>query len=423
VLFLVGFLGTALIVVGLMNWYLWRRLVRDTTRPGRGRRIGTAILVVMALQMVASVVATRVLAHSYERVLAWTGYVWLAVLFYLVVFLLALELPRLAVRRWLRRVEARRKTAVAAAAAVPAAAFAITGSVDTSPAVVDAVPPPAQPRTSYQSRRLLLGRSVAIAAGLGAAAVTGNGIRTAMGPPVANRVAIPLAKLPPRMDGLRIALVADIHLGPILGRAHCQRVVHIVNAMDPDIVAVVGDLVDGSVAELGPHAEPLRGLRSRRGSFFVTGNHEYFSGYQEWVDEINSLGVKVLRNERVEIDGLDLAGVNDMTGGQYGDGPDLDRALGGRDPARPVVLLAHQPRYAHEAARRGVDLQLSGHTHGGQLWPFHYVVRATQQPFLAGLGNVDGLPVYVTRGAGFWGPPVRVGAPPDVTLVELRAAQ
>jgi predicted MPP superfamily phosphohydrolase len=266
----------------------------------------------------------------------------------------------------------------------------------------------------------LLARSAAIVAGLTAAAVTGSGIRSAMGPPLRKRVTIPLAKLPRRLDGLRIALVADIHLGPILGRAHCQRVVDTINDMDADLVAVVGDLVDGSVPELGPHAEPLRQLRSRRGSFFVTGNHEYFSGYQQWVDEIGSLGLKVLRNERVEIDGLDLAGVNDVTGGSYGDGPDFDRALGGRDPARPVVLLAHQPRQAHEAAKRGVDLQLSGHTHGGQIWPLHLLVAA-QQPVLAGLGNVDGVPVYVTRGAGFWGPPVRVGAPPDIALVELRA--
>src|SRR6266542_644922 len=358
-----------------MNWYIWRRLVRDTTRPGRRRRIGTVILLALSLQMVASVVGTRVLAHSYERIFAWTGYVWLALLFYLLVFLLALELPRAAAGQWLRRVERRHR------------------------------------------------RAAAIVGGLGAATVTGNGIHTALGPPRRNRVTIPLAKLPRRMDGLRIALVADIHLGPLLGKAHCQRVVDIVNDMDADLVAVVGDLVDGSVAELGPHAEPLRGLRSRRGSFFVTGNHEYFSGYQEWVEEIDSFGVKVLRNQRVEIDGLDLAGVNDLTGGAYGDGPDLDRALGGRDSSRPVVLLAHQPRQAHEAARHNVDLLLAGHTHGGQLWPFHYVVRATQQPLLAGLGKIDGLPVYVTRGAGFWGPPVRVGAPPDVTLVELRATQ
>jgi uncharacterized protein len=417
VLFFLGFFGVALIVVGLMNWYLWRRLVRDTTRPGRGRRIGTAILVVLALQMVASVLATRVLAHSQERILAWTGYVWLALMFYLLMILLVLELPRLAVRLWLRR-----RDRSAAAVTVPAPALVAAGPTDA------AAPPPA-PSTGNEpppdagvdlSRRLLLARSAAIVAGIGAAAITAGGIRTALGPPLRNRVMIPLAKLPARMDGLRIALVADIHLGPILGKAHCQRVVDTINSMDADIVAVVGDLVDGTVAELGPHAEPLRGLRSRRGSFFVTGNHEYFSGYEEWVEEIDSLGVKVLRNDRVEIDGLDLAGVNDINGEQYGDGPDFNRALGGRDPARPVVLLAHQPKQAYEAAKHGVDLQLSGHTHGGQLWPFHFVVAA-QQPFLAGLGKVDGVPVYVTRGAGFWGPPVRVGAPPDVTLVELRS--
>ncbi|GAB3826483.1 hypothetical protein GCM10027610_008210 [Dactylosporangium cerinum] len=185
-------------------------------------------------------------------------------------------------------------------------------------------------------------------------------------------------------------------------------------------MAMVGDLVDGTVDDLGPAVEPLRGLRSRRGVYFVTGNHEYFSGHEDWIEHVGALGLRVLRNARVEIDGLDLAGVNDATGGSVGDPPDYDLALAGRDPARPVVLLAHQPVQAHEAAKRGVDLQLSGHTHGGQLWPFHYVTRISQ-PVISGLGEVGGMPVYVTNGAGFWGPPVRVGAAPDVTLVELRA--
>jgi uncharacterized protein len=193
-----------------------------------------------------------------------------------------------------------------------------------------------------------------------------------------------------------------------------------INGLGPDLVAVVGDLVDGTVAELGPAAEPLRDLRATRGSFFVTGNHEYFSGYAEWVDEVRSLGVTPLRNARVEVDALDLAGVNDLTGGSYGDGPDFGRALDGRDPAKPVVLLAHQPVQVRESQRRGVDLQLSGHTHGGQLYPFSYVVRL-QQPVLAGYARFGGTQLFVTRGAGFWGPPVRVGAPPDITLIELRA--
>jgi len=243
-----------------------------------------------------------------------------------------------------------------------------------------------------------------------------------MGPPRLRRVQIPLAKLPRSLDGLRIALVADIHLGPLRGLSHTRRIVDMINGMDADLVAVVGDLVDGTVAELGPAAAPLRELRGRYGSFFVTGNHEYYSGYQEWVDEVARLGLKPLRNERVEIPvGLDLAGVNDVTGGSYGDGPDFDRALADRDPARPVVMLAHQPSQARDSAKRDVDLQLSGHTHGGQMVPFNLIVRAAQQPVVSGLGEVDGMPVYVTNGAGFWGPPVRVGAPPDITLVQLRA--
>jgi hypothetical protein len=131
------------------------------------------------------------------------------------------------------------------------------------------------------------------------------------------------------------------------------------------------------------------------------------------------LGVRPLRNERVELGALDVAGVNDVAGVQFGDGPDFPRTFAGRDPSRPVILLAHQPVQAHEAARYGVDLQVSGHTHGGQMVPFNLLVKL-QQPVVSGLGRVDGVPVYVTNGAGFWGPPVRVGAPPQVTLIELR---
>jgi predicted MPP superfamily phosphohydrolase len=189
--------------------------------------------------------------------------------------------------------------------------------------------------------------------------------------------------------------------------------------MNADLVAVVGDLVDGSVAELGPAAEPLADLRSRFGSFFVTGNHEYFSGYEEWIAEVDDLGLRVLQNERVEIEGLDLAGVNDVTGGEYRHGPDFTKALGDRDTGRPVVLLAHQPVQVTEAAKHGVDLQLSGHTHGGQIQPFGALVRL-EQPVVSGLDTVDGTQIYVTNGAGFWGPPVRVGAPPQISVVELR---
>jgi predicted MPP superfamily phosphohydrolase len=239
---------------------------------------------------------------------------------------------------------------------------------------------------------------------------------------VLKRIQIPLSKLPRNMDGYRIALVSDIHMGPLTGLTHTRRIVEAINGMDADVIAVVGDLVDGSVEELRDQAAPLRDLRSRDGAFFVTGNHEYYSGAEQWLAEVGRLGMRPLRNERLEIRGLDLAGVDDVTGAQFDlGGPDFGKALGGRDQSKPVILLAHQPVVARDAARYKVDLQLSGHTHGGQMVPFNYIARL-QQPIISGLGDVDGTKVYVTNGAGFWGPPVRVGAPPDITLVELRAA-
>ncbi|WP_256863373.1 metallophosphoesterase [Microbispora sp. GKU 823] len=264
----------------------------------------------------------------------------------------------------------------------------------------------------------------------GALATVGYGVSRALGDPVIERVPIRLPRLDPRMSGLRIAVVSDIHLGPLSGRGHTERIVRMINGLQADAVTIVGDLVDGTVAELGRLATPLRSLESRYGAYFVTGNHEYYTaaGPQEWIEELRSLGVRPLRNERVEIRHagavLDLAGVNDLNGVPSGDGPDFGKALGGRDANRPVVLMAHQPVQVTQAAAHGVDLQLSGHTHGGQMAPFNLLVPL-QQPVVAGLASVPrtgggDTQVYVTRGAGFWGPPVRVGAPPEITLVELR---
>jgi predicted MPP superfamily phosphohydrolase len=195
-----------------------------------------------------------------------------------------------------------------------------------------------------------------------------------------------------------------------------------INEQQPDLVAIVGDLVDGTVDKLGEAAAPLRDLVSKHGSFFVTGNHEYYSGFEPWLAELERLGVNPLRNERVAIQrgtaAFDLAGVNDVTGSSFNDGPDFARTLDGRDTTRPVVLMAHQPIQVTDAAKHGVDLQLSGHTHGGQMFPFHAIVPM-QQPVVAGLEKIDGTWVYVTRGAGFWGPPVRVGAPPEISMIQL----
>lgn len=409
-----GFVAVLALVTGLIHLYLWKRLVRDTTTPGRWRRIGGIAALVLALLVPVTLAGTQ--AGLYW--LAWPGYLWLALMFYLLVVLVVLEVPMLVARLVLRR------RVVAAEPTTAAPEPVLVGAAGpTEPPAAGAVAAP----DHDPSRRLLLARGAAIFAGLTATGVTGYGIRTALGPPHLDRVRIPLAKLPRSMDGLRIATVSDIHLGPLRGRAHTERIVAAINRLDADIVAIVGDLVDGSVAELGSAAAPLRDLRSRYGSFFVTGNHEYYSGVEEWVQEVDRLGLRVLQNRRQEIQArggvLDLAGVNDLTGAGTGlaAGPDFAAALGDRDPSRPVVLLAHQPLAAKEAARYGVDLQLSGHTHGGQMVPFNLAVRL-EQPVVSGLGEVDGTKVYVTNGAGFWGPPVRVGAEPQISLVELRSA-
>jgi uncharacterized protein len=399
------FLSVVVALVVMIHLYLWLRLVSNTGTTRRWRVTGAVALSVAAVLMVVVVLAEPV-GFWVDGPLAWAGFLWLGLMFYLLITLLALEVPVL-LTRLLQRARARRRKRPAAA-----------GQPDGEPAGAESK------GGADLSRRLLLRRGAAIAAGLAAAGIGGIGVARAYRVPVVRRVEVPLARLDRRADGLRIAVVADLHVGPLYGSTHVERVVDIVNGLDADLVAVVGDMVSSDVGSVRESAVPLRHLRSRYGSFFVTGNHEYYTGHEEWIEAADDLGLRVLRNERVEIvhggGAIDLAGVNDREGVGYDDPPDYRAALGDRDTTRPVVLLAHQPVQVHRAAAYGVDLQLSGHTHGGQVYPFHYLVRL-DQPVVSGLAEVDGTLVYVTNGAGFWGPPMRVGADPDVSLVTLRS--
>jgi predicted MPP superfamily phosphohydrolase len=238
-------------------------------------------------------------------------------------------------------------------------------------------------------------------------------------------VEVPIRDLPPALDGYSIAQISDIHVGPTIKRAYLNAIVNRVNGLKADAIAITGDLVDGSVHRLALHTEPLQRLAARDGAFFVTGNHEYYSGAEQWIAEMRRLGLTVLMNEHVvrERNGaaLMIAGVTDYTAHHFNESHRSDpraAAAGAPDYVRVRILLAHQPRSSEAAADAGFDLQLSGHTHGGQFFPWNLFVPL-QQPFVAGLNRVRDLWVYTSRGTGYWGPPKRFGAPSEITLVRL----
>ncbi|WP_225799009.1 metallophosphoesterase [Streptomyces sp. NK15101] len=449
----------AAMVVGsaIIHYYLWVRLVRDTTRPGtRGRALGTAAVVVSAVLAPATRISIPYLGPTDGRWIAWPGYVLIGVLLYLLTGLAVAEVPRALLARRIRAEERAAAVSVPAPVSVPepvpavapepVAAGAATTSVDlrtgergetagttgaNGPAGVPAAPPAGAgdgagtPAPRLVGRRLFLGRTVGAIVGATALGTTGYGVSVALGDPRIKRVPIVLPKLDPRASGLRIAVISDLHLGTMLGRSHTERVVRMINGLEADVVAIVGDLADGTSRQLGSAITPFRSLESRHGTYFATGNHEYFyDDVEGWVGELRDLGVRPLLNERLTLThngaAVDLAGVEDVTGEEHGRGPDFGRALGGRDEADPLVLLAHQPVLAEEASRNGVDLQLSGHTHGGQMFPLT-AVAALSNPVLSGLGRVGDTQVYVTNGTGFFGPPVRVGTAPDISVIELRS--
>lgn len=241
------------------------------------------------------------------------------------------------------------------------------------------------------------------------------------------QVTVPLRGLPEKLHGFRIVQISDIHVGPTIKQGYLSRIVDRVNALEADLIAITGDLVDGRVHELSDHTRPLAQLSARHGSYFVTGNHEYYSGALAWIHELETLGLKVLLNEHVQLshegETLVVAGVTDYTAGSFYADHQSDpmAAIAGAPAEVPKILLAHQPRSAQAAEAAGFDLQLSGHTHGGQFWPWKYAVPL-QQPYVAGLHKLQDLWIYVSRGTGYWGPPNRLGAPSEITCLTLVSA-
>jgi hypothetical protein len=371
------------LVVGGAHYYVWARLVRDAALPAPWSRVATIAIVVLFVMLLSGFAAFRVLPRSIGGPFMWVSYTWLGVVFFLMFTLSASDVLR-----------------------------AITLYKLKEPGL------PIDP-----DRRQAISRMFAGGAALLSLGASGAGVVSALSPVAVNRVRVAIDRLAKSASGYRIVQISDVHVGPTIGRAFIEDIVARVNALAPDMIAITGDLVDGSVEDLAHHVAPLAKLSAKDGVFFVTGNHEYYSGADEWIAHLRSLGVRVLRNEHLRIrgdEGFDLAGIDDANAHEFGNGhgADIEKALAGRDTSRACVLLAHQPRGIHVADKLGVDLQLSGHTHGGQLFPWNFLVRL-QQPFVAGLHKLSRAYIYVSRGTGYWGPPMRVGAPAEITEIEL----
>ncbi|HKU43630.1 MAG TPA: metallophosphoesterase [Polyangiales bacterium] len=379
----------AAVIVLALHVYLWRRLVRDLALPARLHRFGTALIALLGTIVVAAVGVSLLVARNGYPLLTALGFGWLGTTVYLIALLVAGDVLRFATRKRSPR--------------------SATG-----------------PDALREPRRVFVARAVAGSALLASGGIAAFGVRSAVWELHTPHVPVRLTRLPRALDNFSIALLSDVHIGPMLDGRFLRQLVDRTNALRPDLIAIAGDLVDGSVREIGAQVAELGRLHAPHGVFFVTGNHEYYSGARQWIQFLPRLGVRVLMNEHVPIGdaaaSFDLAGVTDRMGARWRHGPDALAATRGRDTQRELVMLAHQPVQIFDSAAVGAGLQLSGHTHGGQLQPFGELARL-RQPYVAGLHRHEpgGAQIYVSCGTGFWGPPLRVLAPAEIPLIRLVA--
>ena len=385
---LAAFIAVAVAILTGIHLYLWLRLVRDTALPSPWRQAASIALAALAVSVPVAMGLYRFLPRGAGRYTGALPFVWMGVMVLLLFWFLAADAARLAALGTSR----------------------LAGW------------------SFLAERRLLVARGTALAGGAIVLCLSAYAVVNAARPPALKELDLRLPRLPRALDGFSIVQIGDVHVGGSLhDRAWLADVVSRVNALSPDLVAITGDLVDAPPSQILDDVAPIAGLRAPRGVFFVTGNHEFYAGLEPWLPVFRRLGLHLLRNERVAIgDGaasFDLIGVDDYDGRRVGPGggADLEAATKGRDRARFAVLLSHQPRIAAEAAASGIDLVLSGHTHGGQIWPFSALVRL-QQPYLRGLYRVgEGTQLYVSDGTGTWGPPMRLGTRSEIVRIVLRA--
>lgn len=405
-------IGMVMVVLVMgINLYVYRHLVAKTVKSRRVRAVLAAVFVLLAGMTLASRALRGVLPDEAKKVLSFVGWGWFALSGYV---FLALVLAKLGVWAY-EKVRARRLAAQSSMG---------PSLVPEGPGAAAYVAPRHQPDSP--ERRDFLTKLTAGTALIAGGGPIGYGAWSAFTPPGVTEVAVKLPNLPKALDGFTLVQISDVHIGGILQRKFFDAVVAQMNGLKPDLVAVTGDLVDGEVEDLGHSVAALENVRAKYGAWFCTGNHDYYSGANAWVAALDRMGVKSLRNARTSIGdagaSFDLIGVDDWGARRrgYGRGYDLDKALEGRDPERASVLLAHQPANFDEAAKRGIGLQLSGHTHAGQAFPGTVIVPLVW-PWYEGLYREGDGQIFVSRGCGFWGPPLRIGAPPEIVKITLVA--
>ncbi|PZO84823.1 MAG: hypothetical protein DI626_07985 [Micavibrio aeruginosavorus] len=271
-------------------------------------------------------------------------------------------------------------------------------------------------------------RTLFAAVALAALLTAAIGLWQATAGPAVKHVTVPLKNLPAAFDGFTIAQISDLHTGPTIKRPYTQKIVDITNELNPDLVALTGDFVDGKIAELAKDVEPLRDLKSTYGSYFVTGNHEYYWGAEGWLGHFKALGIDVLPNEHRVIErggeAILIAGVNDYStlAMHSANACNPEKSIQGAPEGLVKILLAHQPVTYELSEPAGFDLQLSGHTHSGQYFPFNLVIPFFQK-YYKGLNRHGDMWIYVNTASGYWGPPLRAGVPPEITLITLKRSE
>jgi len=386
-LIFIVFLSVSTLIVLSIHYYLWLRLIRDTGLTRFVGNTGTYLFIALAISFPMALFVDKIVSVKYSFPLLWLSYFWIGIMMLLFFLLFSIDMIKIVI-------------------------YLFNHFIGTGEEIINT------------QRREFVSAVSATAVSSFVFIASGVGIKNYYSSAIVKKIKVLLTDLPASFKGFNIVQISDLHLGQMMTRQTLEKIVDQVNNLAPDLIAITGDLADGSTKRLLSEALPLKKLKAPKGIYFVTGNHEYYSGVEEWTHAIKKMGIKVLNNENIKIkrgeDFFYLAGVTDHEGKRFGKkhASDFNKTLFNLEKDKKKILLAHQPIAVQKASKFGTDLVLAGHTHGGQIWPFNYFVYL-QQPYLKGFYEYQGTKLYVNQGTGCWGPPMRLGSQNEITQIIL----